>query len=304
LSGIISARHVLFHRYTEGARRAIFFARYEASEFGTPEITSDELLLGIVREDKAIARQLGIDNLESIRREIESIRPSREKFSTSIDLPLAEECKRALAFGAEEADAMHQPTIEASHLVLGLLREEASLAAQLLRKRGVEYHRFRAIVQPAAPPVRLRPEELTAVEELQFFVDSTASQLTARTDAPGGLPLKGKAWTRKEALGHLIDWAMLHEQWFARALIETRLEVHTYPHEGAPAAHYNEYSWSGAVALWVSLNQLIVHVLAQIPKEKMELPIKIGNEEPVPLSKVVDAYIQHCGEVAEGILDD
>jgi ATP-dependent Clp protease ATP-binding subunit ClpC len=46
----------MFERYTEKARRTIFFARYEASQFGSPYIEAEHLLLGLLREDKALAR--------------------------------------------------------------------------------------------------------------------------------------------------------------------------------------------------------------------------------------------------------
>ena len=50
----------MFERYTEKARRSIFFARYEASQFGSPVIDTEHLLLGLLREDKALAgRVLG-----------------------------------------------------------------------------------------------------------------------------------------------------------------------------------------------------------------------------------------------------
>ena len=45
----------MFERYTEKARRIIFFARYEASQYGSPYIETEHLLLGIVREDKALS---------------------------------------------------------------------------------------------------------------------------------------------------------------------------------------------------------------------------------------------------------
>ena len=45
----------MFERYTEKARRVIFFARYEASQFGSPYIETEHLLLGLLREDKALA---------------------------------------------------------------------------------------------------------------------------------------------------------------------------------------------------------------------------------------------------------
>jgi ATP-dependent Clp protease ATP-binding subunit ClpC len=140
----------LFHRFTERARRSIFFARYEASQFGTSEITSDELLLGILREDQAVALLLGVGNLESIRKEIERLRPNRERIPTSVDMPLSKECQRILAMAVEEADGLHHRSIGAPHLVLGLLRAEESMGAQLLRKLGVEYLRYRTLVEQAS----------------------------------------------------------------------------------------------------------------------------------------------------------
>src|SRR5713226_7322457 len=82
----------MFERYTETARRVIFFARYEASQFGSAYIESEHLLLGLLREDKALAnrflRQHG--SIESIRKEIESRITIRERISTSVEVPLSQ----------------------------------------------------------------------------------------------------------------------------------------------------------------------------------------------------------------------
>lgn len=48
----------MFERYTEKARRVIFFARYEASQYGSPYIETEHLLLGLCREDRTIKRLL------------------------------------------------------------------------------------------------------------------------------------------------------------------------------------------------------------------------------------------------------
>jgi ATP-dependent Clp protease ATP-binding subunit ClpA len=48
----------MFERFTEKARRTVFFARYEASQLGSQEITSEHLLLGLLRDDKAVLRHL------------------------------------------------------------------------------------------------------------------------------------------------------------------------------------------------------------------------------------------------------
>src|SRR5256886_9089921 len=75
----------VFERYTEKARRVIFFARYEASQYGSPYIETEHLLLGLMREDKALAnrflRQQG--SIESIRKEIRSEEHTSELQSQS-----------------------------------------------------------------------------------------------------------------------------------------------------------------------------------------------------------------------------
>ena len=129
----------MFERYSEKARRVIFFARYEASTFGSPYIETEHLLLGILREDKALANRYlhSYEAIESIRKQIDASTTIREKIPTSVDLPLSHESKHVLAYAAEEAARLDQPVIETEHLLLGLLREEKSFAAEILRERGV-----------------------------------------------------------------------------------------------------------------------------------------------------------------------
>lgn len=129
----------MFNRYTEKARRVIFHARYEASMFGSPYIETEHLLLGLLNENHKLANRLvrQASSIDEIRRQIESRTPTRAKISTSVDLPLSNECKRILAYAAEEAERVHHKHIGTEHLVAGVLREEACFAADLLRKYGV-----------------------------------------------------------------------------------------------------------------------------------------------------------------------
>lgn len=129
----------MFELYTEGARRAIFFGRYESSGFGSPYIETEHLLLGILREDKGLTNRLlqTYAALESIRKQISEHAPVREKISTSVDLPLSNECKRVLAYAAEESMRLKHPHIGCEHLLLGILREEDCFAAHLLKERGL-----------------------------------------------------------------------------------------------------------------------------------------------------------------------
>ena len=136
----------MFERYTEKARRVIFFARYEASEFGTQAIEPEHILLGLLREDQALAFRFlknGRASLEEIRKEIEGRTLLREKIQTSVEIPLAPETKRVLAYAHEESDRLQHRHIGTEHLLLGLLREERSMAAEILYERGLRLSNVR-----------------------------------------------------------------------------------------------------------------------------------------------------------------
>jgi Uma2 family endonuclease len=157
----------MFERYTETGRRAIFFARYEASQFGSPFIEAEHLLLGLFREDKALASRFLPSHaaIESLRTQIEAHTTIREKLSTSVDLPLSHECKRALVYGAEEAERLNQRYIGPPHLLLGLVREENSFAAHLLREQGLSPDLVREEVrQSETPPGQDGPVALVGFE--------------------------------------------------------------------------------------------------------------------------------------------
>ncbi len=135
----------MFERYTEKARRVIFFARLEASQLGSPSIETEHLLLGLLREDKALTyRFLRSQNaMESVAKQIEVHTVIRDKISTSADLPLSEESKRVLTYSYDEAGRLGHKHIGTEHLLLGLLREESSFAAVILKERGLVLERIR-----------------------------------------------------------------------------------------------------------------------------------------------------------------
>src|SRR5271156_2208668 len=136
----------MFERYTEKARRAIFFARYEASQFGLRFIDANCLLLGLVRENGQISTQwLALDATE-LHRLVESQTIKSRAVSTSIDLPLTNEVKRVLAYAAEEAEQLAHRHIGSEHLFLGLLREPETLAVKLAKKRGITIDQVRTAI--------------------------------------------------------------------------------------------------------------------------------------------------------------
>jgi hypothetical protein len=134
----------MFERYTERARQVIFFARYEASQFGSMTIESEHLLLGLIREyGNLIQRFVPGAAAKNIREEMALRVTVREKVPTSIDMPLSNECKRILAYSAEEAERLNHRQIEAEHLLLGILREENCVAAQVLNQMGIKVNVIR-----------------------------------------------------------------------------------------------------------------------------------------------------------------
>jgi ATP-dependent Clp protease ATP-binding subunit ClpC len=151
----------VFERYTEKARRAIFFALYEARHFDSPCIEAEHLLLGLLRDNSHLLHLLPEGSLESIRTQIEKNTLIGKGVSTSADLPLSNESKRVLAYAAEEADRLGHRHIGSEHLLMGLLREYRSFAAALLQERGLSLQKLRDHFMPAkaaenAPP-RFQP---------------------------------------------------------------------------------------------------------------------------------------------------
>ncbi|MGJ5820545.1 ATP-dependent Clp protease ATP-binding subunit [Paludibaculum fermentans] len=169
----------MFERYTEKARRVIFFARYEASQFGSPYIETEHLLLGLLREDKPLANRFlrSQANIESIRKQIEAQTTVREKVSTSVDLPLSTECKHVLAYAAEEAERLGHKHIGTEHLLLGLLREEKCFAAEILHERGLRLNQVRDEIARASSEktTASRPKESSLLSEFSRDLTQSAS---------------------------------------------------------------------------------------------------------------------------------
>jgi ATP-dependent Clp protease ATP-binding subunit ClpC len=178
----------MFERYTEKARRVIFFARYEASQFGSPYIETEHLLLGLLREDKALTNRFlrSHATVESIRKQIESRTTIREVISTSVDLPLSDDCKRVLAYATEEAERLSHRYVGTEHLLLGLLREERTFSAEILKERGLQLDAVREnIVLTAYPSTGANPSGSTSLPDM--FRDLTQAAVDGKIE-----PLVGR----------------------------------------------------------------------------------------------------------------
>ena len=310
----------MFQRYTEAARHAIFFARYEAGQFGSPYIETEHLLLGLSREGGWLRAQLAAHRCEAIRKRIETLRPVREGMPSSVDLPLSADSKSSLSYAAEEAERLGHKHITPGHLTLGLLRVEGCLGADLLREHGITYEGLHRILRKALPSAEAA-ELTTALEEgleqrepeapsltpvlmkLEALLEKAEHHLPRHPEVYGQGRLKRKPWSRIQALGHLVDLATAHHQWLARALTEPKLTIGLYPQEEwAAAQKYQDWSWQDMVDCWVAVNRLLVHVLMVIPEDKVNMICRIGIEEPITLLKLMERYVERCEDILEQIL--
>jgi ATP-dependent Clp protease ATP-binding subunit ClpC len=138
----------MFERYTEKARRVIFFARYEALQYGSLFIAPEHILLGLMREDKSITTRFFPNqcSIDTIRREIENRIVPRERMPQSTEIRLSPETKRILAHANEESQRLQSKVVNTEHLLLGILHEQNSIAAEVLYEQGVRLQSVRAII--------------------------------------------------------------------------------------------------------------------------------------------------------------
>lgn len=133
----------MFERYTEKARRVVFFARYAASQYGAHEIDTEHLLLGLVREAKGILSWAPALTADAVRERIDAHTPHLAPTATSVDMPLSPDAGRVLKLAGEEAERLAHQHIGTEHLFLGLLRIRDSFAAKLLQEGGADAVKMR-----------------------------------------------------------------------------------------------------------------------------------------------------------------
>lgn len=193
----------MFERYTERSRRVIFFARYEALQYGSQVIAPEHLLLGLLREDKNLTSRFfpfsPTVSVETIRRDIEQRIVLRERIAQSTELHLSPLTKRVLFYANEESRQLKDRHIGPEHLLLGLLREERSLAAEILFSYGLRPHDVRDELTrraaiPGLFPAAADPQRSPALSE--FTRDLTSDAADGRLD-----PLIG----REEEIERLVE---------------------------------------------------------------------------------------------------
>jgi len=180
----------VFEKFNEKARRALFFARYEASKLGSRVIESEHILLGILREGEETVAELFRRfhvKPEDVRREIEGERVFVERISSTAELPLSEEAKKILAYAAHEAESMLHPAVGSEHLLVGVLRVESCLAMRVLVQHGFDVYSLREEVLAIA-----RERDSAQQKKELPFLSEYSRDLTAIASQGGFDPLVGR----------------------------------------------------------------------------------------------------------------
>ena len=95
--------------------------------------------------------------------------------------------------------------------------------------------------------------------------------LSAISDGQADIPLSKGKWNRKEILGHLIDSAQNNRRRFIKAATRDNLIFDGYDQDNwVNQQGYREMSWDFLVQLWLQENELIVHLINRLPKEKLD----------------------------------
>jgi ATP-dependent Clp protease ATP-binding subunit ClpA len=151
----------MWQRFTERARRVVYFAQEEAARLGESFVSTEHLLLGLVREkDSAVCRlldKMGV-SLSGLRSEIERQVPHGEG-RLSHDMALTPRAKRVMDLAYDEARQLNSNYIGTEHLLLALIREGEGLAGRVLDRIGVDLARTRSQVKEMQETDAGRPAE-------------------------------------------------------------------------------------------------------------------------------------------------
>src|SRR5256885_9859372 len=135
----------MWQRFTERARRVVFFAQEEAARLGENYVGTEHVLLGLVRENDSVAARildrLGVP-LGRIRSDIEK-QVTRGHSNLGQDMQLTPRAKRVIDLSYEEARQLNNNYIGTEHLLLGLIRDGDGLAGRVLVKLGADLGRAR-----------------------------------------------------------------------------------------------------------------------------------------------------------------
>jgi len=127
-------------RYTDGAKKSVYYAKKEALRCGHPSLRTEHVLLGLLKDPDntgcAVLRECGID-LRAIRAKLSLRMTAGGTSSPTDEIPFSVSARRVLRYSANEAKSMNHRYVGTEHLLLGLIRERSGLASDVLHEIGV-----------------------------------------------------------------------------------------------------------------------------------------------------------------------
>jgi ATP-dependent Clp protease ATP-binding subunit ClpC len=136
------------YNFTDRVRKVLQMAREEAARLHHEYVGTEHILLGLIREGEGVAAavltNLNVD-LEEIQQKIEeTVKKGKAAAAAGPDLPYTSRAKKVLELAMTEARELNHSYVGTEHLLLGLLREEKGIAAQVLTDAGVNLEQSRA----------------------------------------------------------------------------------------------------------------------------------------------------------------
>ena len=136
----------MYERFTDGARKVMQLANQEAQRFNHEYIGTEHVLLGLIKEGSGVAanvlKNLDVD-LRKIRLEVEKLVQSGPDMVTMGKLPQTPRAKKVIEYSMEEARNLNHNYVGTEHILLGLLREQEGVAAQVLMNLGLKLEEVR-----------------------------------------------------------------------------------------------------------------------------------------------------------------
>jgi hypothetical protein len=164
---LFGGRSDMFGRYTEHARRTIFFGRWEALHTGSQFIEPDHIALGMLRDSWLTDEILKEFSADEVRKEIVAKLPEATPASNETDIPLSPASKRVLRFAAAAADSLFDSHIGDEHLLLGLLqagRQSSRPAFSLLISTALNSRDIRTRIKKIPREARKKHGEAQAAK--------------------------------------------------------------------------------------------------------------------------------------------
>ncbi len=183
----------MIEQFTEKAKRVLFLARYEATQRGAPFIGTDHLLIGLLREDDPLVRELfhrSNISVDLLRSELENGQGGVGDVSRGVDIPYGDDARRVLECAQEEARGLGSPSVDVEHLLLGLIRVDDSPAGRMLAERGMRLYTVREDIVNLAKMKAAGGQEEKKKETP--FLDEFARDMTKIAREGGFDPLIGR----------------------------------------------------------------------------------------------------------------